>query len=121
MADKTLKLIKVKALKVFTLTVAHGQFHGDPESRVEKARHPRVPDYAVERLVAEKSIEAPDGFEESAAAFSMKHIPVGRYEITGPGLDQPVVIRGKAEAEAALEALRTAHAAAGETAGAPPV
>jgi hypothetical protein len=48
---KGLTLVEVFALRDFTKTTRHGNFHGDPNGN-ERARNPLVPDYVVEELVA---------------------------------------------------------------------
>lgn len=42
--------------------------------------------------------------------FEAKHIGFGKYEITGPGLDEPEKVKGKDKAQARLAELEAAHA-----------
>lgn len=58
-----------KALRAFTEFVpGYGQVHGDPDSNDNKM--PKVPNKAIDKLVGEDKIEAPEA--ESAAAKSHK-------------------------------------------------
>lgn len=47
----TPELVKVEALAAFTLTTTIGQFHGDPNSHLERGRFPSVPADRVDDLV----------------------------------------------------------------------
>lgn len=62
------KLITCLALATFSRFVdGHGIVHGDPDSSLDEARNPQVPEAAVATLVGEGLIAAPEGFGEAAA------------------------------------------------------
>lgn len=121
---KDLNLVKVKALRTFTKTTKHGQFHGDPNG-VSKAKEPMVPDYVVDDLVASgcvklsksKAKAEDEGGEEltgdnagdplppvEEGPYEAKHIGGGIYEITGPD-DFSEKVKGKHEAAARVAEL----------------
>lgn len=60
------ELVKVEALRAFTLTTEFGQFHGDPNNHLETGRFPRVPATAVDGLVADGRVARIDGDAEAA-------------------------------------------------------
>lgn len=113
-------------LATFTQFVpGQGMVHGNPDA--DDAKTVQVPEEAVAGLVAEGKIKAPDGFEVAVAPgatspFTFKMTRPGRWEITGPGLEQPEVVQGKkAVAEKRVAELEAAMVSAGAGEGAPPV
>lgn len=121
-----------KALKAFTHFVpGYGQVHGNPEA--DDAKVVKVPVGSVDQLVAEGKIGEEDMKPAKAVTraapaaakpqgdgdFAATYTPVGKYEITGPGLSEPEIFKGnKAGAEARIAELRQAALdAAGEGAG----
>lgn len=111
-----METIRVKALGDFTVfTAGYGCTHGDPNSDDEAVRFPEVPVSHIESLIERGKIEAPEGGADEAplagdeAAFTMKYVPVGKYEITGPGLDEPEVVKGKDAAQARLDELNASQ------------
>lgn len=121
---KGLTLVQVRALRAFTKTTKHGQFHGDPNG-IGRAIMPFVPDYVVDELVASRNIElidAPEGKAPSPASpklmdrdddYVVETIGIGRYRISGPGIDEPKVIKGKADMETFIAGVKTALAEGG--------
>lgn len=93
-------------------------FHDGMQMIVAKAgdRFP-VPADLLDDMVASKAIEDPkakkDDEGEQNAGFTMKHVGFGKYEITGPGLDQPETVQGRDAAE-----VRIGQLAKGAPAGA---
>lgn len=114
-----------------------GQVYGDPNSDDEDARHPRVPECAVQRLVDAGQIEAPeptlaamcdailadnaelaiepralaDGETLTAAPlFTVTHVSGPNFDVFGPGMDAPERIKGKAVAKARAAELEAAMA-----------
>lgn len=58
------KVVTCLARVAFTRFVdGYGMVHGDPESSLDEARNPDIPEQAVAALVSEKVIEAPDGWD----------------------------------------------------------
>lgn len=55
-----------------------------------------------------------DDREVPSGAFTLTHTSFGNYEITGPGLDEPERVKGKANAEARLAELEAAAKADSE-------
>jgi hypothetical protein len=53
-----LNLVQVTAVEAFTVTTKHGQFHGDPDNRSDKVKHPMVPALAVDDLIAQGKAKA---------------------------------------------------------------
>lgn len=68
-----------------------------------------VPDHLLQTFIDEGVIDGPDG-EVDADSFIMKHVGFGKYEISGPGLDEPELVKGKVEAETRLDALNAGAA-----------
>ncbi|MAN11092.1 MAG: hypothetical protein CMN63_01510 [Sphingobium sp.] len=64
---------------------------------------------AARAAAAEQEDEEEDG--DVAPLFTAKHIAGGLFEITGPGLEQPERVKGKAETEARVVALTEAYEA----------
>lgn len=126
-----------KALKAFTQFVSgYGMVHGNPDA--EDAKVVMVPEVAVDQLVAEGKIGEDDvkpGKAPRAASprqpaatppaetdFVATYKPIGKFEITGPGLAEPEIFKGnKAGADARILELREAAiaAASGRTDDAP--
>lgn len=70
------KLITCLALATFSRFVdGHGIVHGDPESTLDAARNPQVPEAAVATLVGEGLIEAPEGIGDDAEASAKLRKP----------------------------------------------
>lgn len=53
-------MVRVKALRVFTKTTEHGQFHGDPNSHLEEGRNPLIPASVLEELADRGCVIASD-------------------------------------------------------------
>lgn len=111
-----MKTIRCVALVAFTQFVAHyGQVHGNPDA--DDAREVDVPVDLVDQLVAEGKIAAPDDTVAEPRRvigefgdFTMTHQGFGRYLVEGPGIAPDTIVKGKADAETMIEALR-AHVA----------
>lgn len=97
--------VKRKAAQVFTHFVqGYGMVHGNPDA--DDAKVVTLPQSAVAYLVSEGKIEGePGDIDDDKDGFQMKPHGIGRYQITGPGLDKPEIIQGKAKAEARLAEL----------------
>lgn len=107
-------MFDAKALRGYTLHTPRG-FVIFNEGKVTE----RIPDEYRARLEAEHVIgqdgEEADNGAAQAGAFTLTDHKFGNYEITGPGLDEPEKVRGKAAAEARLAELEAEHAVGGGT------
>lgn len=64
-----MKTIACVAAREFTAFVeGYGLVVGAPESSLEEARKPKVPEHAVARFVEEGLVKAPKGFAKAEAA-----------------------------------------------------
>lgn len=111
-------MIKCKALDHFTEFVdGLGQVHGDPNNSDERVSHPLVPAHIVDGLIERGKIEvlgdgaefsAPISSGEDLVTFAMEHVGGGRFSITGPGLVEPEIVKGKDKAQARVDELKAA-------------
>lgn len=125
--------VTVKAKTKFTTALASGLIiHMRPDMK-KFATRSDVPIADAVRLHNRKWIEDFEGLEEAggtptaarpapaasglqepekeaAKPFTAKHVGGGRFEITGPGIEEPIKIVGKAAAHSALDELNTAYA-----------
>jgi hypothetical protein len=105
-------LVHLKALTAFTVFVqGFGQVHGDPDNK--DARIVKVPEHALHLFEgkvepvepkASTTRKATPGVEDYEG-YELKRIPIGRYEVSGPGITEPVTIKGKAEAKAYVDGI----------------
>jgi len=121
-------LVRLKALTAFTQFVPSiGQVHGDPDNK--DAQFVEVPegvaDFLVEYGKAEHVAATPAKAGKTGRndGYAMKYVPIGKYLVSGPGISDPVEIKGKAEAEAYIDGIKEglAHDATSQSSDEAPV